>query len=1130
MRINEMDMVRANMNQRRQGNIMRTTISKLLLLAVLVPLFIGVLPGDSSATFLLWEDGVNHHEIDWKYTETEHFIYYWYPEVEYTARQLVLIAEDIYEHNARLFNYDCKDKIIVVILDTEDYANGFAAYMFNWITVWTTHLYGETRGRTDWLNDVFSHELAHIISLKAGATFKENFIGFVLGGSRTSRKYNFDLGAGMFFGSETLPTWMVEGVAQFSSMTYGADPFDTHREMLLRMATLEDHLLSMDEMDILYDKNSLQSEMVYNQGFAMNAWIGETWGLDAPARMWNETGVGFYPTYNRMLRKELGLDREQLYNQFRAYLVDKYNKQTEGIRGSETKGFKLKMFTEVDPPDDQMSDRDKWLEGIANYHTQYSPDGEWIAFMSSHGTERRGTSLYLKKVNPDPEKINESKVVKVGRINFFTWGPDSKSIVYAKNGTQDLGYYYSDLWIYDVDGKSHTQITHSLRAHQPSWSPNEDDSRIAFIINRDGQHKLAVMRYPRINGHFYLVDFDDATQMGHPKWSPDGSKLAFLMYRHKRQDIWMCNSDGSDLRPVTYDNYDNRDPVWHDNNNIIFSSDRTGIFNLYTINIGTHKVKQISNVLGGAFYPNVKPDGSSVTYSYFTSWGYRLYEIPQQMWMNKDVEDFEFNVTDDEIRKNIASIDPLPEISYRDYSVFDGIWGMFPVLKNHAGVWVWIPIILYDDQRFEIGTQTIMVDAVERNLIFTYVTLGEDSRYSVFYENYMLPFTTFLSLHRIFPSIGTDFEFFNFDIKASFDASFYFIGLRYLLFGKYNCSLYYNYEDIRVEQPSMRTRQSTNRAINFEISLNNVARWPVDASINPRGGSSLDFRFKYSSPKISEPFTGAKMGTDLADFFSDPGVIEQGEAMHYPDENYLLPDYGYWQLMLNYKKYIPMPFWDLAPLNDVDWLSSSKFDWQDMNFERWRRQRHTLTLKFMTGFTHSTVPEGYGWGNSYGRTNFYDRFHGGGLWVSGLGAYSDNGAFLGYENYSLEGETMAILGADYRFPLVRDIDAGFWAFYFDNFYMSFFGNVGNFWAHVTQKEHLFNLNYVLDKNYDGKFDPMDDLLTDAGVEFRLTAFLFGSGWDSFIKVAHGFRDHENDDPPLGVPLRFYVGIGTGFDD
>ncbi|MCZ7584789.1 MAG: DPP IV N-terminal domain-containing protein [Deltaproteobacteria bacterium] len=426
-----------------------------------------------------------------------------------------------------------------------------------------------------------------------------------MGASRTSRKFNFDAGVGLIYGSENLPTWMVEGVAQYDSMLYGADPYDTHREMILRMATLEDNLLTIDQMDVIQDKNSLQAEMVYNQGFSMNTFIGENWGLDMPAKMWHESGLGFYPTYNRMLKKELGVDRDTLYNQWKAYLTQKYNRQVSGILGSEAKGFKIKPFYD-DPPDAEMTDEDMWYEGIFNLYPVYSPDGEYLAFTSNHGSMRGGNNVWVWKTHPDPEKINEGKVKKVGTVFFGTgpsWSPDSKEFVYTTAAADEYrGYYRSDLSVYNVEKEKIKQITFELRASQPAWSPVGD--KIAFIINSDGQNKLAVMDYPGISGHYILVEFDDMTQMGAPTWSPDGSKIAFIMYRHRQQDIWMVDADGSNLRPVTYDHFDNRDPWWGpDGKDVFFASDRSGIYNIYKKNLETHELTQITDVIGGAFFP-----------------------------------------------------------------------------------------------------------------------------------------------------------------------------------------------------------------------------------------------------------------------------------------------------------------------------------------------------------------------------------------------------------------------------------------------------------------------------------------------------------------------------------------------
>ena len=1116
----------------------RKAMSKLSLALVIflaAAALLAFTPAKAHATFLLWNEGVNHPEIDWKYTETEHFIIYWYPEEKFTARALLKVAEDIYEHDSRVWNFELKRKINVVILDTEDNANGFAAYNFNWVTIWASHLYDFDRGRTDWIADVFSHELGHIVSLNAGAWSRENLLGIIVGGAKASRKYNFDMGLGVFYGSDNLPTWLVEGASQFSSLTMGADLYDTHREMLVRGAVIDDNLLTMDEMDIIYDKNSLQAEMVYNQGMSMNSWMAETWGLDAPGRIWHETGSGIYPTYHRTLTNELGVDREQLYNQWKAYVTAKYNKQIKEAMavsgGQEVRGDWLQLF-ETDPqtPEAEMSKNDRWFIGITNAYPRYSPDGKYISLLSSHGAmQRRGATLYLKKTKPDPNVLNDTKIKKAFKLGWspqgYAWSHDGKKIVYSKTDTDPwYGYEYADLYVYDIEKDKSDQITWKLRAMEPDWSP--DGTKIAFIVNYDGQRKLAVMRYPKINGYYLLIDYNDETQIGHPAWSPDGTKLAFLMWRKKQQNIWVINADGSNLRPVTYDSHENRDPAWLNNDTLVFSTDRTGIFNLFSVGINTHKMTQITNVKTGAFQPWPNADSSSITYSYFTSYGYRAYEIKKDKWLNKPVEDFEFNVTDDEVRANLTSVEPLPEIQGLDYRVYDGFAGLFPIMYEHAGTWVWIPIVNYDDSRLQVGAQFLMVDAVERNMVQGYVAIGEESRYSVWYENYMTPVTIYFSMHRLFPTYSSDFQFFNFNIKAQFDANFYFFGVRYMLFNENNMSLEYFYQDIRVEQPSMRSRQITGRALSLAWERDTVNRYAVDGDVNPRDGTYFRWQLTYANPRMHEPFTGVPMGSDLADFYSDPAVITEAEARQYPDNNYLLPDYGYWQTMLTWRKYMPFPFWDLTPLND----SIGGFDWSKLNFERWRRQNNSLILKFMGGFTHSTVPEGYGWGNSYGRVNFYDRFHGGGMYVSALGAFSDNGAFLGYDDYSLEGETMAIAGFDYRFPILREINVALWAFYFDKFYMSFFGDAGNLWSHVEHRRDMWNLNKVFDKNYDGHFNARDDLLTDLGVEFRMSMYLFNNSWDSFVKIAHGFQDPDNKKPPLGVPLRFYIGLGTGFDD
>jgi hypothetical protein len=61
---------------------------------------------------------------------------------------------------------------------------------------------------------------------------------------------------------------------------------------------------------------------------------------------------------------------------------------------------------------------------------------------------------------------------------------------------------------------------------------------------------------------------------------------------------------------------------------LYFSSDRSGIANLYAYDFASGALTQLTNVLGGAFQPDVSPDGKSLVYVGYTSIGFDLYTLP----------------------------------------------------------------------------------------------------------------------------------------------------------------------------------------------------------------------------------------------------------------------------------------------------------------------------------------------------------------------------------------------------------------------------------------------------------------------------------------------------------------------
>ena len=173
--------------------------------------------------------------------------------------------------------------------------------------------------------------------------------------------------------------------------------------------------------------------------------------------------------------------------------------------------------------------------------------------------------------------------------------PDGEMIVYPKYGygnNQSLGF---DICLVHVKSKKKVMLTNSMRADYPKFSP--DGSTIAFVAHSKNNTQLYLMNSDGSNIR-RLSDFESATGIITPTWSPDGESLVYSKSGPDAvYDIFIL--DIATLQEKNLSNSINMDfaPIWHpDGQKISFTSIFDENINLFTYDFNSNEIIQNTNL------------------------------------------------------------------------------------------------------------------------------------------------------------------------------------------------------------------------------------------------------------------------------------------------------------------------------------------------------------------------------------------------------------------------------------------------------------------------------------------------------------------------------------------------------
>lgn len=532
---------------------------------------------------------VKYDKFNWHIYTTEHFEFYYYPEIEPHLERVASYAESAYQAISSELKHDLAKRVPIVLFSTQsefqqqDISGGeLPEGVLAFAEPYRDRMVLPIDEPPDQLYRLITHELTHI--------------------------FEFDVIPRGLMGS-SIPLWVDEGLANYMARYWNVLDL-----MQIRDAALTDNVPKMSE----FESQPLSGRLPYSMGHAAFEFIVSKWGQDGLRQFLFSLRKNVIGGGESAYEEALRVKPEEFDEQFDRFLKERFrpfrDKERPADYGrnlaprADRTPYVSVLSIEPSPIGDIMAavvgnTRDQELDIILIS----AKDGQFIRNLTKGFDKDRGW-----------EYIATAGGLRGNLVPWMSWAPKGDRLAYFARTEKNKTLIIQNV----VSGKVEQRF--SLDSvdgpESPAFSP--DGTKVAFSALRGAV------------GDIFTVDLNTGTITNvtndpfadySPTYSPDGRTLVYTARVSGNDKLFRVGADGAGKRQLTFGTHDDTAAKFLDANTVYFTSTATdpavmlapevardgNIPNVWSLDLTSGDLKQWTDTATGNVSPSILREGGT---------------------------------------------------------------------------------------------------------------------------------------------------------------------------------------------------------------------------------------------------------------------------------------------------------------------------------------------------------------------------------------------------------------------------------------------------------------------------------------------------------------------------------------